>query len=179
MSSPGQGAWRWVRGSVLAGLCLTLSLFAHVVAGGALDLSPVMLFAAGLLAGMCVAAADRQRSLAGIIVVVGLSQVVFHLLAGMHAHGGTHGSTGSDTAMVLTHTLAALLVSVAVAHGERLIWSIFALLGLRRVARLIRLRPSPPARRPAPTHVLPLVPSLASAFPRACAPWRGPPLLSR
>lgn len=175
MSSPGRGALRWLRGSVLAGWCLTLSLVAHIVAGGAVDLSPVMLFAAGLLAGMCVAAADRQRGLAGIVVVVGLSQVVFHLLAGGHAHASA-AAPGASSAMLAMHTLAALVISAAVADGERLIWSLFALLGLRRVPRLIVPRPT--GARPASAPVVVTVRACVVAFPRASAPWRGPPLLS-
>lgn len=174
MSSPGRGLLRLVRGGVLAGCCATLSLTAHAAGGGSADLAPGVLLVALLLAAVCVAAADRRRGLGGIVAVVGVSQVVFHLLAGVGAHHAP--AVGGGTAMVTAHVLVALAVSAALAGGERLLWSLFALLGVRRAVRLGR--PLPPAH-PRPALPVPVRPvSLRPAFPRSGAVWRGPPLLS-
>lgn len=178
VASPGRGLVRLARGTSLAGFCATLSLTAHVVAGGRWHMAPGMLVLSLLLAAVCVAAADRRRGFAGILTVVGLSQVVFHLLAGGggHHHGAGSGG-GSGAGMVLAHAVAAVLVSAGLAHGERLLWSLYALLGVRRAAVLFRPLPvrRPSARPAGPGRIVPA----RSAFPRAGAVWRGPPVLSK
>ncbi len=176
---PGRGLPRFVRGGVLAGFCLLLSLTAHVAGGGTPHLSPGLLVAGALLAVVCVAAADQQRGLGGIVAVLGTSQVLFHLLSAGGEHGGTVSATVTPGAsMVLAHAVAAAIVGVLLAHGERLIWSLVTLCG---VLRAILLACQPPHTAPAGT---PPAPALERAnlpqgvFPRSGPAWRGPPALS-
>lgn len=177
VSSPGRGLLRLTRGIALAGVCMTLSMTAHVVGGGRWSLSPGVLLMTALLAGICVAAADRQRGFRGILTVVGLSQVVLHLLpGGAHSHVES-GSAVLTVNMVAAHAVVTPVISMFLALGERLVWSLFALLSLRRVARLLTgLHPDVGGRSapPAPMWAA----SLRPAFPRADPAWRGPPLLS-
>lgn len=175
---PGRGLLRFVRGGVLAAFCLLLSLTAHVAGGGAPHLSSGLLVAGALLSVVCVAAADRQRGPGGIAAVLAVSQVLFHLLSA----GGEHGAAASGTVapsltMVAAHALAALVVGLLLAHGERLVWSLVALCGVLRAILLVRLTlVGPPGT--------PLVPAAEratvgqGAFPRSGPAWRGPPVPS-
>lgn len=174
---PGRGLPRFVRGGVLAGFCLLLSLTAHVAGGGAPHLSPGLLVAGALLAVVCVATADRQRGLGGIVAVLGTSQVLFHLLSAGGEHGGTVSATVTPGAsMVLTHAVAAAIVGVLLAHGERLVWSLVALCGVLWAIRLVRLLVTPPGAPPVPAVERANLPR--GIFPRSGPAWRGPPVLS-
>ncbi|TDC50019.1 hypothetical protein E1212_16495 [Jiangella ureilytica] len=178
MPPPGRGLPRFVRGAVLAGFCLLLSLTAHVAGGGAPHLSSGLLVAGALLSAVCVAAADRQRGLGGIVAVLAVSQVVFHLLSAGGEHGAAaNGTVTPSVSMVAAHALAAVVVGLLLAHGERLAWSLVALRVVLEAILLVRVTLVPP---PSP----PLVPAAArcpvrqGVFPRSGPAWRGPPVLS-
>jgi hypothetical protein len=155
-----------------------LSLTAHVAGGGQPHLSPGLLVMAALLAVVCVAAADRRRGAAGIVAVLGISQLMFHLLSAGGEHGGATSATVIPSpGMVLAHVLAAAAVGVVLAQGERLIWSLVALCGVLRAILLVRV---PHARRPvsAPVPVAGRVMRRRWVFPRSGPVWRGPPSTS-
>jgi hypothetical protein len=121
---------------VLAAACLGMSMAAHVAAGGAVHLSAGMLAGGLALAAICVAAADVRRSFGGILGVVLLSQVSLHLFAGAGSHHADPAGFGLTPAMVAFHSVAAVLVSLVLAHGERLVWALWGLARLPRVPRL-------------------------------------------
>jgi hypothetical protein len=169
---------------VLAGSCLLLSLTAHVAGGGAPHLSSGLLVAGALLSVVCVAAADRQRGLGGIVAVLAVSQVLFHLLSagGEHAAAGGAvmpiGAVTPSIAMVAAHVLAATVVGLLLAHGERLVWSLVALCGVLLAVLLVRptvVGPSgaPPAPAAEGSAVV-----RRRVFPRSGPVWRGPPVPS-
>lgn len=162
------------RGVVLAAACLTLSLGAHVAAGGQVHLSSGLLFGGLLLSAMCVAAAQSQGGFAGIAATVVLSQPALHLLAGASTHAGDAAARVPDLLMVAFHAAAAIAVSVLLAGGDRVIW---ALAGLSQLPRI----PAPMSAAVAPAVVD--VPVAAPGFvPRhlvvakAGVGRRGPPL---
>ncbi|NED94871.1 hypothetical protein G1H11_06050 [Phytoactinopolyspora alkaliphila] len=136
MTSPGQGAARVARGGTLAAACLGMSVGAHVAAGGAVHMSAGVLAGGLALAVICVAAADARRSFGGILGVVLLSQVGLHLFAGAGGHHADPAGLGLTPAMVAFHGVAAVLVSLVLAHGERLVWALWSLARLPRVPRL-------------------------------------------
>jgi hypothetical protein len=179
---PGRGLLRFARGGVLAGFCLLLSLTAHVAGGGAPHLSSGLLVAGALLAVVCVAAADRQRGLGGIVAVLAVSQVLFHLLSAGGEHGAAVSGTVSGTvspsiAMVAAHALAAAVVGLLLAQGERLVWSLVALCGVLRAILLVRLTlVGPPGTPPVPAPERATV--RQGVCPRSGPVWRGPPVPS-
>lgn len=156
---PGRGAARVARGAVLATVCLALSLGGHAAGGGQVQLTEGLLFGGLLLSAICVAAAERRRTFAGIAAVVVVSQVVLHLVAQASTHTAT---TTQPLEMIAWHGVAALVASVLLAQGERLAWDLWSLTRLPRIPRFVRLlpavvRPLPdvaPAQRPASDTVL-------------------------
>lgn len=175
--SPGRGLPRLVRGAVLAMFCLLMSMGAHVAAGGRPPLSPGLLLCAGLLAVICVAAADRRRGFAGIVAVAGVSQVVFHLLSAGGEHGGSAVVVTPGAAMVLTHVVATVVIGAALACGERLVWSLASLCGVVRALLLVRCCP-PPGPAPAGAAFAAPRPARRWVLARSGPAWRGPPVLS-
>lgn len=148
MIDPGRGFWRVLRGLILAGVCLVMSLTAHGSAGGTVHLSPGLLLGGLALSVICIAAADARRSFGGIAGVVLTSQVVLHLLAGAGNHLADPVGTELTTEMVAYHVLAAVAVSVLLAHGEQLMWALWD---------LARLPAMPVLRLPIPDDVSPVV----------------------
>lgn len=162
MHPPGRGSSRVARGLTLAGSCLLLSAAAHATAGGgAPGLEPALLGAA-LLSVVCVAAADRRRSFAGILGVVAVSQPVLHVLLSLSHEPAATAAVVPDRAMVLAHVVAGLAVAALLAGAEAAVWALAGLSstllltlarrlhgGLPAVPRSIPARPGPaPARRP-------------------------------
>ncbi|NDL59842.1 hypothetical protein [Phytoactinopolyspora mesophila] len=174
MTNPGRGGARIARGLTLSILCLLLSLFAHVCAGGAVEISMGLVIGGLALSAMCVAAADARRGFGTIVAVVGLSQVVFHLLAGLGGHHAVGAHLGAVPAMVGSHVVATLIISVLLAQGERLIWALFSLLRTATALVLVQLTPS------RPTLISPVSLAaphwLTSIYTRRCGTLRGPPV---
>ncbi|WP_166349141.1 hypothetical protein [Phytoactinopolyspora limicola] len=173
MTSPGVGHARVARGLTLSGLCLLLSLLAHVGAGGSIHVSLGLVLGGLGLSAICVAAADARRGFGAIIAVVGVSQIVFHLLAGLGGHH-THSVGQATTPVMLTyHAVATVLISAMLTKGETLIWSLFSLLRITTAWRLVQ----PPPSRPSwirPTG-LSAPRRMTSVYTRQCASLRGPP----
>ena len=142
METPGRGTARILRGLLLAAGCLMIPSAAHAIAGGDLGLSGPYVVVAALLSGMCVALADRRRSLPFIATVVGLSQPVLHVLLSLSAHGNSEPWHGGAP-MVAAHAVAAAVVSLLLAGGEQVLWVLGAL----------RRRLDPACWRIAPTPI--------------------------
>ncbi|NEE03858.1 hypothetical protein [Phytoactinopolyspora halotolerans] len=136
MMGPGQGVARVARGSVLAVCCLAMSLVAHAAAGGAVHVTSGTVVGGLALSGMCIAAADARRSFGGILTVVLLSQIGLHLFAGAGGHHVESSGYGWSPGMVASHAVAAVAVSVLLAHAERLVWALWSLTRLPRVPLL-------------------------------------------
>jgi hypothetical protein len=91
---------------------------------------------------MCVAAAERRQGIAGIAVVVTLSQVVLHLMMPPAEASAGMAPAAPGPAMIGWHAVAAVLASLLLAHGERLAWALWSLTGLPRVPRGVRPVPA-------------------------------------
>jgi hypothetical protein len=165
------------RGLTLAAACLVVPVVAHAMAGGGIPAVGPFLFAAGLLAVACVALADRQLNVGGIASLIFASQPVFHMLLNLSAHG--HGNATSGIGMVAGHAIAAATLTVLLAGGESVLWSLAALSAVlfRRPARI----PLPPSTAPRPVP-LPVddhdVGNCYVLSINRTAPRRGPPLLA-
>ncbi len=144
-SGLGRGWPRLLRAGLLVTLTVLVSIGGHVLAGGAVHASAPAVLGVLALGAICVAAADTRRGVAEILPVVGLAQPVLHLLVSM---GATHGhgagaslpavSSVSTVGMLLAHGVAAVVVSVLLAHAETLLW---VLMGLARRMSLPRWQP--------------------------------------
>ena len=143
--SLGKGRLRALRGLTLAAACLGIPAAAHVLVSHDLPVGGPYLLVAGLFSGMCVALADRRRSLAEIGVVVALSQPVLHVLLSLSGHGGEPIWTGGWP-MAFAHAAAAAVVTVLLAGAERLLWCLASLRD-RLLARLVPEDPRPVSNR--------------------------------
>ena len=176
--SPSRGAARVWRGLMLAAASLAVPTVAHVAADGGVPLQGPFLFGAVLLSVACVALADRQRTPAAIAGVIGLSQPLLHGSLVLSSHGTT--SIVPTPRMIFAHALATLVLTVLLAGGEAVLWSMAALartvLGTTKPAQ-VNWRPAPglaaailrsPVDLPHPSHLL-----LAADLTR-----RGPPVVA-
>lgn len=142
--------WRLVRAATLAVPSGLIALAGHLVGGGeSPDLASLLLITT-ILGGVTSGFAGKQRSFTGILAVMAVAQVFFHLtfLATSHtAHTGHSGLAVPLDAgrMLLFHALAALVAAIVVAHGEQ------ALFGLVKALHRIVTR----VLGPAPVHVGP------------------------
>ncbi len=162
---PASGAARWLRGALLALSALVVSVAGHVLGGGSVHVSGGLVLGGLVLAGICVAIAESRRDLPTVLVTVLLAQPAFHLLASLGGHGHTgHGRSTApalavleptaagflDVTMLAGHLVGAVLVSVVLAEGERVWWT------LRSLAWRLVLRPwYPPRPVPAATVLHP------------------------
>jgi hypothetical protein len=161
-------AARLVRGVLCAALAIFLAGSSHALAGGVAPVLAVLLsFPLGAL--VCVVLAGRQLSLPRVVLGVGVSQVVFHILfdfftampsamvvSAGHQHdeipaiplsptaSGTESSLGgADAGMIASHLIAGLLTVALVRHGENLWWSLVGIIdaAVMTIVRLVRLCP--------------------------------------
>lgn len=176
-SGPGHGIARIVRGFFVAHVCLALSAAGHAAAGGPVHLTGQTVVGWLALSVVCVAAAQRRRSFAGIGTVVMLSQVALHVMMTLPSSHMDHGMHGGDMAlmpspmMIGGHIVATALASALLAYGEQLIWALWSWAGLPRV----------PSTRLVPADAqLAVVPTADRApadgrIPAGGATRRGPP----
>ena len=173
--NPGQGTARVWRGSALAAASLAVPTAAHAAAGGGVPVDGPFLFGVALLAVACVAIADRRRTPGAIAAVIGFTQPLLHGALALSSHDP---ATISPTpGMILTHMVATLVLTLLLAGGEAVLWSMAALAAtvLGTVTRIPVTWPPnggpvTPVRRsfadlPPPRHLV-----LAAEAPR-----RGPP----
>jgi hypothetical protein len=145
VGSLGKGRLRALRGLILAAACLGIPAAAHLLVSHDFPFGGPYLLVAGLFSGMCVALADRRRSLAEIGVVVALSQPVLHVLLSLSGHGGDPIWTGGWP-MAFAHAAAAAVVTGLLAGAERLLWCLASLRD-RLLARLVPEEPRPVSSR--------------------------------
>ncbi|HET6921349.1 MAG TPA: hypothetical protein VFI46_18090 [Jiangellaceae bacterium] len=178
MSSLERGRGRVARGLTLSAACLAVPTIAHVIASGGLPAIGPFLFAAGLLSTACVALADRRLTAGGIAALLFGSQPVFHILLSLSTHGHASSAT-PGVGMVIGHTVAAGALTVLLAGGESVLWSMAALSAVlfRRRLRI----PALPTLAPGPDLPSPFTDDAANRYVlliSQIAPRRGPPLLS-
>jgi hypothetical protein len=173
----GSGYGRVGRGLTLSVACLVVPVVAHAMAGGGIPAVGPLLFAAGLLAAACVALADRQLTVGGIASLLFASQPVFHVLLSLSAHG--HGNRTSGVGMVVGHVIAAAALTVLLAGGESVLWSLAALSAVlfRRPTRIPQSPSAAPRPVRLPAHDHDAGNSYVLSINRT-APRRGPPLLT-
>lgn len=185
-----RGPMLWGRALLLAGVALLAGTLAHVGAHGVVPGPAVM--AALLLVGsaLCAPLLRVEASRTRVVLLVVLGQAGVHVvLTALGGHHGEEPSTGhgpewlehltSDLSgphalMAMAHAVAAGVVGLWLAAGERALWSL-----ARHAGRVLRLRPPAlpvVACRPRVVPVgragsVPRRPSLVFDQPR-----RGPPV---
>ncbi len=172
---------RVLRGLAAAGSSAALAVAAHAAAGGALPSTGLAVVLTTLLAGAGVALADRQRGLPSILAVVGGGQLTLHVLLDRlgHAHGAVNGD--SSVSMLVTHTVAAIVVAVLLAGAERSVFAMAAVLRWLLGGVLAAPQPRPATglstRPAAPPALAPGSITMTVLLTRVIA-RRGPPELS-
>ena len=183
----------WLRALALAIVALVAGSVAHVGAHGAL---PAPLALVALLAVGTTGVAPllrRQASTARVVLLLVVGQAAVHAALtalGGHeddeplAHAG-HGPalwvahlaedlTPEHALMAGAHAVAATVVGLWLAHGERTVWRLVALAG-RVLAEVVTVTVLPVARRP---RVVPVPPALLPRVVRLTSSSvvrRGPP----
>lgn len=176
--NPGQGRLRVWRGLALAAACLGIPSTAHIAAGGGVPAQGPFLFCAALLAVACIGLADRRRTTSAIAGIIGCTQPLLHGALALSSHSSA--TIVPHPRMILAHAAAACLLTLLLAGGEAVLWSMAALagtvLGSARAAGLL-VTWAPDVRQAVP------VPRKSADLPRprhlalACeSPRRGPPV---
>lgn len=181
---------RAVRGCTAAAVAVVIAATAHTLSGGGAPPLWLLVAVTALAAPIAVALAGPAPALWRTGAVVAVSQALLHtafaaigstapLAAARHDHGTValiveSGGVTVDAEMVAGHALAALVTTVLLAWGERM------LRGLARgVSRRLRLLTGHTATVPAaPPRA---VPATLPAVPRiqiASLSRRGPPVVS-
>jgi hypothetical protein len=182
----------WLRALALGSVALVAGSVAHVGAHGALP-APLVLVALLALGTAGVAPLlRRQASTARVVLLLVVGQAAVHAaltaLGGHHddeplAHPG-HGPalwvahlaedlTPEHALMAGAHAVAAAVVGLWLAHGERTVWRLVALAG--RVLAEVNVPLLPVAGRPRVVPVPPaLLPRVVRVAPSSIA-RRGPP----
>lgn len=163
-------ALRTVRGWLLTVSSATLGVTAHTVADGATPNLSLTVLLTALIGWTSTSVAERTRGAGGILLVLGIGQLLMHLVLtelAVHAHppGGGH-------AMTAAHALATVGTAVVLARAESL---------LLLVAATLRLC-LPTAWRAVPVPGGPVAPALPQAGPHLLERYfarahgrRGPP----
>jgi hypothetical protein len=136
MRSPGQGAARVARGTLLALCCTVLALSGHVLGGGEVVAVLPMLVVAGPLAAAFVVWADRERRPAELAAAGAGSQVAFHLVFSLCGGTGLPSAvTPAAVQMAAGHVVAGVVMTWVLARGEAALWRLH-----RALSRVLRLR---------------------------------------
>jgi hypothetical protein len=141
------------RGAGLAVVSAVLAIAAHGVAGGGLPGTVPTLLLSLVVSATGIALASKRYSLGSVTVLLGVTQLVTHLLLSVDSTGmsGMSAETFNGLDMLGAHAAAVLVTSVLVVRADALL---FALAGaLRRLVPML-LVPAPVAvetRCPRPT----------------------------
>jgi hypothetical protein len=159
------GALRLCRSAVLGATCLTLSLSAHVAAGGAAPSLAALAVLAVPIACVSVLLTGSRAGLPRIAVMLAATQLGLHqaLMAladhpcagavgplgdPMAGHGGAAAAacagsgmsstvtmSAPSTPMVAAHVAAASIMGLALWYGDQLLWALLSRLGVRAIIR--------------------------------------------
>jgi hypothetical protein len=168
---PTRGAWRVLRGALLAGTSSSLAVAAHAIGGGMLpDTGLTLLLTLGVGAAGT-ALANRRAGPRAVLLALGLSHLGIHLLLSL----GEPGGAMDGWAMLGGHVAAVLLAAALLTRAESALFALAAawamLLPRWLTGPLISSAepvPAPPRARPATEGALGVL------LRRACA-RRGPP----
>lgn len=139
--APTNGALRVCRGVGLAAASAALAIAAHGIAGGGMPGTvPTLLLSLGVSA-TGIALASKRYSLGSVIVLLGVTQLVTHLLLSVESTdmSGMSPETFNGLAMLGAHATAVLITSFLVVWADTLL---FALAGAMH--RLLPITVGPP-----------------------------------
>lgn len=194
---------RGTRALVLSAVALLLAVVAHTTAGGQSPgpVTVVVMLGGGILASG--AGFGREATTSRVVALLVAGQAGMHLvmtavsghgeapepppssLSGFLAHAAGHLAedlTPAEAPMALAHLVAAALVGLWLARGERVLWSLLRLLaGVARTALALpsQMRPAAPSLSPQPRPTTVVGTRLRSVLLSATHLRRGPPRWSR
>lgn len=192
--APHHGAWRVLRGSMLAAVNALLAVAAHVAAGAAVPDRTLTILATLGVAAAGTALADRRRGPLALLAAVTVTQVLLHLLLaapGGHHHtmamaatpagtpagttAGTTAGVAGAAAMTAAHAVAVVVTAALLAGAESALFTVAGV--LRRIAGVfVALRA--PQRAERRTSTLPVVAAPSARLRQLCCAGisrRGPP----
>lgn len=189
--APHHGAWRVLRGSVLAAVNALLAVAAHVAAGAAVPDGALTILATLGVAAAGTALADRRRGPLALLAAVTVTQVLLHLLlaapgghhhtmamaataAGTTATGTTAGVAGA-AAMTAAHAVAVVVTAALLAGAESALFTVAGV--LRRIAGVF-VALQAPQRAERRTSTLPVLAAPSARLRQLCCAVisrRGPP----
>jgi hypothetical protein len=140
--TPTKGTLRVCRGVVLAVASATLAIAAHGIAGGGMPgTAPTLLLSFGVSA-TGIALANRRYSLGAVAVLLGVTQLVTHLLLSVDSGGmsGMSPETFNGLTMLGAHGAAVLITSLLLVWADTLL---FALAKALRRLRPVLVTPAP------------------------------------
>ncbi len=161
---PATGSVRLVRSFTIAALCAATAASAHIVAGGEVPVSAVMVLFVGASAVAWLVASRRVTS-GQIVGLLLLCQVVVHLTCSM-------GSMAMSLTMLAMHAVATAVSALVLARGERFVWRVAERLGLRARPHLPGFLAVPSRTELVPIAVVRSLQDLRLAHSRTL---RGPP----
>jgi hypothetical protein len=125
-----------LRAAVLATVTTVLAAVGHLAGGGALPDITVLVVLLPLLAGVFSTLAERSRSTAGTLAVLGAGQLALHYLIELlnpshvaHHLAGAADAGSGGTGMLAMHAGATLLTAAALRYADRAIAVVRAALG--------------------------------------------------
>ncbi|GAA3790032.1 hypothetical protein GCM10022226_06140 [Sphaerisporangium flaviroseum] len=136
---------RLLRATVFAVVCVAVSLGMHALAGGAAIDAAVFIEVTALVTGGAFVLARRQRGLGALLAAAFATQYGLHHLFSAAAvqpppvAGHGHGGLAVDVAMLLAHTVTALLSAHWLERGETALAMLLRLLVAAVVTLLVRV----------------------------------------
>ncbi len=188
---------RWSRALLLALVVMVTGTVGHVTAAGLLPPAPVLAAALGVCTILCAAALGRPATRLRLVALTVLGQTGVHgMLSATAGHGEASPSASTSLAsapdahhhlvadlatqapMMGAHLVAAVLVGLWLASGERALWTVLALT-IDYAQRLV-VHPASCLHPCGPTspHALAVdLPALRLVELAPCVVRRGPPVL--
>lgn len=151
--TPTKGTLRVCRGLALAAVSATLAVAAHGIAGGGMPgIVPTLLLSFGVSA-TGIALASKRYSLGTVVALLGVTQLVTHLLLSVESTGmsGMGPEMFNGVAMLGAHAAAVLVTSLLFVWADALLFALART--LRRLLPIV-VGPAPVApgpHRPRPT----------------------------
>ncbi len=134
MSKPTNLRWRLLRSGIFAALTAQIAVLGHLLGGGSLPDFAAIITVTAALTFAITGLATKRRGFGSILPAMTGAQVIFHLVFSISSH---HQESLTTVNMLLFHAVAAVACAALLAHGEKMLFGLFA--ALRRV--LPRLLP--------------------------------------